>query len=101
MSVRVIARSQLNRWPVNHGAAKDDLLAFHKTAEKAAWNSFAAVRGDFPSADLVGDRLIFNIKGTHYRLICLIDFARPLLFYRWFGTHAEYSKLSGKQLETI
>ncbi len=100
--MRAIAKSRINLWADKHSAAKGDLLAFQSLAVKAEWDSFSAVRADLPSADLVGgDRLIVNIRGNSYRLICLIDFEQHGLLYRWFGTHAEYSKLSKEQVISI
>jgi len=57
------------------------------------------VRTDFPAADLVdGDKLVFNIGGNKYRLVCLVDFGRPTLFVLWIGTHADYDRLNVKDL---
>lgn len=60
---------------------------------KAAWASFADVRADFPSVDQAGDRLIFNIGGNKYRLVCLVDYERHGLLVRFIGTHAEYDRI--------
>jgi mRNA interferase HigB len=60
----------------------------------------------FNSADILGkgsDRVVFNIGGNNYRLICKYHFGKTRihLFVKWIGTHAEYSKLcnEGKQYE--
>ena len=50
---------------------------------------------------LVGDRLIFNIGGNKYRLIVRVDYPTRNLYVRWIGTHAEYDRLSRKDLETL
>lgn len=52
----------------------------------------------FGSADLLGDgsnRIVFNIAGNNYRMICKYHFGitRVHLFIKWIGTHAEYAKL--------
>lgn len=46
------------------------------------------MRKIFPSADLVGNFTVFNIKGNHYRLITRIDYESQLLFIRAVLTHA-------------
>ena len=63
------------------------------TSPETRWRSFLDLRRRFPSADKVGDRYVFNIRGNRYRLIAQIDFAAGLVFVRWFGTHASYDKI--------
>lgn len=63
------------------------------TSPDTRWGSFLDVRRRYPSADRVGDRYVFNIRGNRYRLIAQIDFAAGLVFVRWFGTHASYNKI--------
>ena len=58
----------------------------------------------FNSADILGkssDRVVFNIGGNKYRIICKYYFGENNvhLFVKWIGTHANYTKLCkmGKQ----
>jgi mRNA interferase HigB len=46
-------------------------------------------------------RVIFNIAGNHYRMICKYQFEGRCvrLYIKWIGTHAEYSKLCKKSLQ--
>ena len=47
----------------------------------------------FPMVDYVGNkRYVFNIGGNNYRLVAIVAFVEGMLFVRWCGTHAEYSK---------
>ncbi|MBM3766518.1 MAG: type II toxin-antitoxin system HigB family toxin [Acidobacteria bacterium] len=48
------------------------------------------LRRTFPSADKVGNTLVFNIAGNNYRLLCCVDWAAQRLFFRSLLTHAEY-----------
>ena len=59
---------------------------------RSLWGSFQDVRGTFNSADQVGERVIFSIKGGYYRLVTWIDYERKLVVMKWFGTHAEYDR---------
>jgi len=75
------------------------LRELFKVSEKTQWKTMADVRQDFPSADFVGgDRLVFNIGGNKYRLVCLVHFGRPTLFVLWVGTHAEYDRINVRDL---
>ncbi|MEI7896936.1 MAG: type II toxin-antitoxin system HigB family toxin [bacterium] len=56
------------------------------------------IRHTFGSADLLGQgssRVVFNIGGNNYRMICKYHFGSSLvhLFVCWIGTHAEYDEL--------
>ena len=65
---------------------------------KADWNKPEDIRTVFASADLLGNgtnRVIFNIGGNLYRMICeyLLGQQETHLYICWIGTHAEYTKL--------
>jgi mRNA interferase HigB len=77
------------------------LRAWYRAAEGADWSNFADVRRDFPSADAVGDKLIFNIGGNKYRLIVRVSYRYRRLSLKWIGTHAEYDRLTRKEIEDL
>lgn len=54
--------------------------------------NLAEVRQVFPSADIASNFTIFNIKGSTYRLIASIDYARQIVYVKYILTHAEYDK---------
>jgi hypothetical protein len=44
-----------------------------------------------PKASILkAGRLVFNIKGNHYRLVARVQYQASVLVIRFFGTHAEY-----------
>jgi mRNA interferase HigB len=70
------------------------------------WNEPNEIVSTFNSADILSkgsDRVVFNIGGNNYRLICKYHFGytKVHLFIKWIGTHAEYTKLcnEGKKYE--
>ena len=72
----------------------------------ADWNEPNEIISTFNSADILGKsskRVVFNIGGNNYRLICRYHFgiSKVHLFVKWIGTHAEYTKLcnEGKQYD--
>lgn len=92
--MRLITRKYLVSSYTKHSAVKGKLQAFAAEVEAADWNKPVDVIEDYPTADVIsGKRLVFNIKGNHFRLVADIDFKRKLFFVVWFGTHAEYDKL--------
>ena len=82
-----------------HSGAQVALLYWLKVSRKARWGNLAEVRRDFQSADLVGDRLVFNIKGNSYRLVAGVSFERQALYVKWFGAHAEYDRIDVRKVE--
>ena len=68
------------------------LRTWWRIAQEADWNNFDDVQKTFNRADLVGERVIFDVRGGYYRLVTWIDFDRKLLVMKWFGTHAEYDR---------
>lgn len=81
-----------------HADAAESLREWYRTAELADWTKLADVRESYKSVDLVGDRLVFNIKGNKYRLVCRVRFGHPVVFVRWIGTHAEYDKIDVRNI---
>jgi len=75
--------------------AKDvrmDALAWYRVAKSAEWDSFAAVRKQFPDADLVNGLLIFHIRQNRLRLIVYPAFSRRKLYIKALLTHKEYDR---------
>jgi mRNA interferase HigB len=95
--VRVIARSTLRSFWEKHTDAREQLLAWLAVTERSDWRSPAEIKASFPSADVLpGNRIVFNIKGNHYRLIVKIHFNTKIVYIRFVGTHAEYDRIDAE-----
>lgn len=82
--------------------AAQPLAEWYAKVEAADWTSFAQLRSDIASTDLIsGDRFIFNIGGNKYRLLAVVLFKVRTVLIRGIFTHAEYSKLTKDQLLTL
>ncbi|MCF2496401.1 MULTISPECIES: type II toxin-antitoxin system HigB family toxin [Dyadobacter] len=93
--MNVISFKILREFYTTHSDSKTYLTSWFKTVRKADWKDFNAVKNDFRSVDLIADnRLIFNIKGNHYRLIARINFEHQRIMIKWIGTHADYDKIN-------
>ena len=98
--MRLIAWRILGEFCANgHTELEPTLRIWYKTAELADWKSFADVRRSFPATDLVGDRLIFNIRGNRYRLVCAVNFEARVVLVKWIGTHAEYDRIDPETIQ--
>jgi mRNA interferase HigB len=97
VTVRVIARSTLKRFIERthgrrgHAALKSGVEAWFTEARKAKWKNAADVKRLYATASIVSsDRVVFNIKGSDYRLVVAIDYEKGIMWIKWIGTHAEY-----------
>jgi mRNA interferase HigB len=90
--VKVLNPRRLKRYEEAHPDASASLRSWWRIAQSQDWGSLDEVRSTFNTADGVGDRVIFNIRGGYYRLVTWIDYDRKLVVTKWFGTHAQYDR---------
>lgn len=91
--MKVLGREKLIAFYRKHARAKGALEAWFDEAKKANWQTPHDVKMRYPSADPISDnRVIFNIKGNHYRLVVKIQYQNSIAVIQWVGTHAEYDK---------
>jgi mRNA interferase HigB len=91
--MRVLGRGLLSEFSVKHRSAKSALDSWRQFAKKADWKKPQDIKQRFSSADfLANNRVMFNIKGNHYRLVVKVRYQNGIVIVEWVGTHAEYSK---------
>lgn len=95
--MHVISRKALKQFWARHPDSKTALARWHKAMTRAEFESFAELRSAFPSADLVGQWVVFNIGGNKYRLITSIHFNRGKVYIRNVLTHQAYNKEGWKR----
>lgn len=92
--MRVIAKKILREFWKNHPDCEQQLKAWYQETSKGEWKNTKAIKAEYPSASfLAGNRVVFNIKGNHYRLIVKINYDYQIVWIRFIGTHAEYDKI--------
>jgi len=97
--VRVIAKKILREFWEKHNDCEDQLKSWYKEAEEANWQIPNDIKKEYPTASFLADnRVVFNIKGNHYRLIVKINYAFSIVFIRFVGTHAEYDKIDATKI---
>jgi mRNA interferase HigB len=91
--LRIIAKKTLRDFWQKHPDCEQQLKAWHQEVEKAKWKGPKDIKLEYPSASFLQDnRVVFNIKGNHYRLIVRINYAYQMVWIRFIGTHAQYDK---------
>src|SRR5690625_7179845 len=92
--MRVFARKTLREFCNIHSDSEDALKAWFSEAESSQWESPSDIINEYPHASILPDnRVVFNIKGSIYRLVVKINYDYGQVFIRFVGTHAEYDKI--------
>lgn len=92
--MRIIARRTLREFCTTHPDAKLALDAWWNATRRAQWASPSELTLHNRNARSLGeDRVVFKVKGNHYRLILKVHYARGIIYIRFIGTHAEYDRI--------
>ncbi|MDQ7076089.1 MAG: type II toxin-antitoxin system HigB family toxin [Gammaproteobacteria bacterium] len=93
--MKLLGRDKLQKFGNKHDRAKSALDAWFNEVENSDWKTPQEIKNRYNSADfLSGNRVIFNIKGNHYRLVVKVRYKNGIVVIQWVGTHAEYDKQS-------
>lgn len=91
--MRVIGRDKLLKFSKKHNQVKSALNSWFEEAERANWQKPQDIKEQYRSAEFLSDnRVIFNIKGNHYRLVVKARYQNGIVVIEWVGTHAEYDR---------
>ena len=97
--MRIIAKRTLKKYWEEHRDCEQQLLSWYKIVKKRKYQSFDDLRRDFGQFKVVGsDRVIFKIKGNHYRLVVKMTFTNQIVYIRFIGTHDEYDRIDVKTI---
>lgn len=91
--MRIVTHKTITSFYAKHANSKTALEEWYVKASKADWTCFGDIRASFNSVDSIGNnRFVFNIKGNDYRLVAIVLFQVKIVYVRFIGTHAAYSK---------
>src|SRR5471030_452848 len=101
MRVCLVKEKTIQDFVTKHALSKNAFRNWLNVLKGADWTTAENILDTFGSGDLLGngyDRVVFDIGGNKYRVICGYLFGRKEvhLFVCWIGTHAEYTKLCKK-----
>jgi len=93
--MKVLGRNKIDAFGRRHSNAKKALAVWFDEASRSNWATPQDIKNRYPSADIIAnDRVIFNIKGNHFRLVVKVRYQNGVVIVEWVGTHAEYDKKS-------
>jgi mRNA interferase HigB len=94
--MRIVSRKALRQFWERHPDSQSALARWFKIIEHSNPRNLNELRAIFPSADQVGDWIVFNIGGNKYRLVASVHFNRGRVYIRHVMTHQEYSRENWK-----
>ena len=95
----IITQRKLHDFWEQYPDAETHLRTWYAIAKAAEWKNSNEVKAVFRSASVVGNnRIVFNIRGNHYRLIVKFHFNRNKAYIRFIGTHAEYDRINARTI---
>ena len=90
----VIGRKKLEKFKRKHSDAKGQIDVWLNETVNTTWQGPKDIKARYPhSSILSGNRVIFNIKGSKYRLIVIVRYVSETVYVEWIGTHAQYSRM--------
>ena len=95
--MRIISRKALRQFWEQYPDSETALVRWFKVMQHTEFRNFSELRATFPTADKVGDWIVFNIGGNKYRLIASIHFNRGAVYIRHVLTHQGYDKGAWKK----
>ena len=106
MKVHLIKRQTIEDFVKSNVQSRSSFKDWLEKIKHADWKLPADMQATFGSADLLGNgsnRIVFNIGGNNYRMICKYVFGEKQvhLFVCWIGTHDAYDKLCDKNEQYI
>lgn len=91
--MKILSRDKLIKFNKKHSNTKGALDAWFNEAKRAEWKTPRDLKDRYSSTDILTDnRVIFNIKGNHIRLVVKVCYQYRIVVIEWVGTHAEYDK---------
>src|SRR5579872_1852336 len=93
--MNVLNRELLVKAGREHANVRKQIEAWHAEVEQADWDGPDEIKRRYASASfLAGNVVIFNLRGNKYRLVVKVNYPGKIVLVKWFGTHAEYSKIN-------
>jgi mRNA interferase HigB len=99
--MRIIAKSRLKAYWLTPGNEKLQtyLNEWYHFCSKQIWKTPQDIKDMLINVSFIAsDRVVFNIKGNDYRIICAFDYPRQVMFIKFIGTHKEYDRINAAEV---
>ena len=91
--MRVLGKKLLEDFKERHADVRSHVDAWICEVEEAQWQSPHDIKAQYATASLLAEnRVVFNLKGSSYRLDAKVSYPTQVVLVVRIGTHAEYDK---------
>lgn len=90
--MRIVSERKLKEFAERFPRAESPLRAWKTAVKSSSWKDPADLKRTFGTADLVGDKTVFDLGGNKFRLIAFVHYGRQIVFVKDILTHAKYDK---------
>jgi mRNA interferase HigB len=98
--MRIVAIRILRDFWEQHPDAEQQLKAWIDEAKVATWQNPHDIKQQYRNASVLQNRrIVFNIKGNHYRLVVACAFRFGALYIKYIGDHAAYDAIDAETVE--
>ena len=100
--MRIIAKSRLKTyWEIpGNEPSQAYLNEWYHFCSKQTWETPQDIKNMLRNVSFISNsRVVFNVKGNDYRIICAVDYPRQIMFIKFVGTHKEYDRVQAAEVE--
>ncbi|MEW6058363.1 MAG: type II toxin-antitoxin system HigB family toxin [Bdellovibrionota bacterium] len=90
--MQLLGKGIIDKFKVKHANSRKALDKWQTAIEKSKARNFVELKQTFPSADLVGSAMVFDVGGNKVRVISVVRFEIQQLLVTHVLTHAEYDR---------
>lgn len=95
--MQILGLHAVERFGKQYPASRKALDRWTRLIKEGSFGNFVELRRLFPTADIVGNKVVFNIGGNKIRAITVIDYKAQRLLVTEVLTHKEYDKGKWKE----
>ncbi len=98
--MRIISRPILLRFLATEPGAAPAVDRWWREANRATWKDPHEVKAFMASTSIIdAERVVFNLAGNRYRLVCAIVYDKATIFIKFIGTHRQYDAIDAATIE--
>jgi mRNA interferase HigB len=99
MKIHLIKKQSIEDFATENARSRSSCEDWLEKLKQADWEKPTDIKATYGTADLLGkrsSRVVFDIGGNTYRMICKYIFGEKQvhLFVCWIGTHTAYDTLN-------
>ncbi len=95
--VTVIPRRVLEEFWKRYPDSEQRLRSWYYEALNASWRKPRDIKARYASASILkNNRVVFNIGGNKYRLLCEVVYQIGTVYIRFVGTHKQYDAIDAE-----